>query len=104
MSILTSIGAGWPAISDLASIESLQDDPEVFAFYGGQDIWDVFAESDAAVAATWKWPPLSQTLFADLTDNVKAAVEAGTPLTDAYAKTQADFVAALEDKGIAVAE
>ena len=58
----------------------------MFAFYGGQDIWDVFAESDAAVAATWKWPPLSQTLFADLTDNVKAAVEAGTPLTDAYAR------------------
>ncbi len=104
VSILTSIGAGWPAITDLESVESLQDDPEVFAFYGGQNIWEVFAESDAAVAATWKWPPLSQTLFADLTDNVKAAVEAGTPLTEAYTKTQADFVAALEDKGIAVAE
>ncbi|HEU4466585.1 MAG TPA: sugar ABC transporter substrate-binding protein, partial [Agromyces sp.] len=41
VSILTSIGAGWPAITDLDSIASLQDDPEVFAFYGGQDIWDV---------------------------------------------------------------
>ena len=82
VSILTSIGAGWPAITDLESIASLQDDPEVFAFYGGQDIWDVFAESDAAVASTWKWPPLSQTLFAYLTDNVKAAVESGTPLAD----------------------
>jgi len=104
VSTLTSIGAGWPAITDLGAIESLQDDPEVFAFYGGQDIWDVFAESDAAVAATWKWPPLSQTLFASLTDNVKAAVEAGTPLTEAYTATQADFVAALQDKGISVAE
>ena len=104
VSILTSIGAGWPAIIDLESIASLQDDPEVFAFYGGQDIWDVFAESDAAVAATWKWPPLSQTLFADLTDNVKSAVESGTPLPEAYTQTQADFVAALEAKGISVAE
>lgn len=104
VSILTSIGAGWPAITDLESIESLQDDPEVFAFYGGQDIWDVFAESDAAVAATWKWPPLSQTLFADLTDNVKSAVESGTPLPEAYRQTQADFTAALEAKGISVAE
>jgi len=104
VSILTSIGAGWPAITDLESIESLQDDPEVFAFYGGQDIWDVFAESDASVAATWKWPPLSQTLFADLTDNVKSAVESGTPLTEAYRQTQDDFIAALEDKGISVAE
>ena len=104
VSILTSIGAGWPAITDLESIDSLQDDPEVFAFYGGQDIWDVFAESDAAVAATWKWPPLSQTLFADLTDNVKSAVESGTPLPEAYRQTQADFTAALDAKGISVAE
>jgi multiple sugar transport system substrate-binding protein len=104
VSILTSVGAGWPAIKDTSAIESLQDDPEVFAFYGGQNIWEVFAESDAAVASTWTWPPLSQTLFADLTDNVKAAVESGTPLTEAFTQTQADFTAALEDKGISVAE
>lgn len=104
VSILTSVGAGWPAITDLDAVESLQDDPEVFAFYGGQNIWDVFAESDAAVASTWQWPPLSQTLFADLTDNVKAAVEAGTPLPDAFTQTQADFIAALDGKGIAVAD
>ncbi|MRG61183.1 extracellular solute-binding protein [Agromyces sp. CFH 90414] len=104
VSTLTSIGAGWPAITDLDAVESLQDDPEVFAFYGGQNIWDVFAESDAAVASDWTWPPLSQTLFADLTDNVKAAVEQGTPLPEAYVQTQADFTAALEDKGISVAE
>jgi multiple sugar transport system substrate-binding protein len=104
VSILTSVGAGWPAIKDTSAIESLQDDPEVFAFYGGQNIWEVFAESDAAVASTWTWPPLSQTLFADLTDNVKAAVESGTPLPEAFTQTQADFTAALEDKGISVAE
>jgi len=104
VSILTSVGAGWPAIKDLDAIETLQDDPEVFAFYGGQNIWDVFAESDAAVSTNWTWPPLSQTLFADLTDNVKAAVEAGTPIADAYTQTQADFVAALKEKGISVAE
>jgi multiple sugar transport system substrate-binding protein len=104
VSILTSVGAGWPAIKDTSAIESLQDDPEVFAFYGGQNIWEVFAESDAAVSTNWTWPPLSQTLFADLTDNVKAAVEGGAPLTEAFTQTQADFTAALEDKGISVAE
>ncbi|SDG67226.1 ABC transporter substrate-binding protein [Microbacterium pygmaeum] len=102
VSILTNIGAGWPAIADTSEIAVLQEDPEVFAFYGGQDIWDVFAESDAAVDTTWKWPPLSSTLFAALTDNVKAAVDTGTPLADAYAKTQTDMVAALEERGIAV--
>ncbi|MHA7210419.1 ABC transporter substrate-binding protein [Arthrobacter sp. MDT1-65] len=102
VSILTSVGAGWPAIADTSSIASLQDDPEVFAFYGGQDIWDVFAESDKSVDNTWKWPPLSSTLFASLSDNVKTAVESGTPLKDAYNSTQDDMTAALEDKGIAV--
>ena len=100
--ILTRVGAGWPAIADTSVVPSLQEDPEVFAFYGGQDIWDVFAESDAAVDTSWKWPPLSSTLFASLTDNVKAAVDAGTPLVDAYRATQTDMVGALEERGITV--
>ncbi|MGL3151602.1 ABC transporter substrate-binding protein [Microbacterium sp. A82] len=104
VSTLTSIGAGWPAITDLAAVDSLQDDPEVFAFYGGQNIWDVFAVSDAAVDSSWVWPPLSQTLFANLTDNVKSSVEQGTPLSEAFVQTQKDFVAAMKDKGISVAE
>ncbi len=102
VSILTSVGAGWPAIADTSSIASLQEDPEVFAFYGGQDIWDVFAESDTNVDNSWKWPPLSSTLFASLSDNIKTAVESGSPLTDAYDKTQEDMSSALKDKGIAV--
>lgn len=104
VSTLTSIGAGWPAITDLAAVDSLQDDPEVFAFYGGQNIWDVFAISDAAVDSSWVWPPLSQTLFANLTDNVKSSVEQGAPLSEAFVQTQKDFVAAMKDKGISVAE
>lgn len=104
VSTLTSIGAGWPAITDLDVVESLQDDPEVFDFYGGQNIWEVFAVSDSAVDSSWNWPPLSQTLFANLTDNVKVSVEQGTPLADAFRQTQQDFVAAMKDKGISVAE
>jgi multiple sugar transport system substrate-binding protein len=102
VNILTNVGAGWPAISDTSQITSLQSDPEVFAFYGGQDIWDVFAASDAAVDTSWKWPPLSSTLFSSLTDNVKSAVESGTPLTEAYQETQTDMVSALQGKGISV--
>ncbi|MDN4481067.1 ABC transporter substrate-binding protein [Demequina muriae] len=104
VSILTSVGAGWPAIADTSQIESLQEDPEVFDFYGGQDIWDVFAESDANVDTSWTWPPLSSTLFSSLTDNVKAAVDAGEPIADAYAQTETDMVDALEQRGISVNE
>ena len=102
VNILTNVGGGWPAIADTSQIEALQEDPEVFDFYGGQDIWDVFAESDANVDTSWVWPPLSSTLFASLTDNVKAAVDAGTPLPEAYEQTQLDMVNALEERGIAI--
>lgn len=102
VSILTEVGAGWPAIADTSQIASLQDAPEVFEFYGGQDIWDVFAESDKAVDTSWTWPPLSSTLFSSLTDNVKVAVDEGTPIADAYTETQDDMVAALEERGISV--
>ncbi|MFS0865812.1 ABC transporter substrate-binding protein [Microbacterium sp. 179-B 1A2 NHS] len=102
VSILTSIGAGWPAIADTSAIASLQDDPEVFDFYGGQDIWDTFAASDAAVDTSWQWPPLSSTLFASLSDNVSAAIDGGTPLVDAYRQTQQDMVDALTERGISV--
>lgn len=102
VSILTEVGAGWPAIADTSAIASLQDAPEVFEFYGGQDIWDVFAESDKAVDTSWTWPPLSSTLFSSLTDNVKSAVDNGTPIADAYVATQDDMLSALDERGIAV--
>lgn len=102
VSVLTSIGAGWPAISDVSGVEALQNDPTVFEFYGGQNIWEVAAESDAAVDNGWRWPPLTSTLFASLTDNVKSAIESGSTLSEAFSATQADMVAAMEAKGIAV--
>lgn len=100
VSILTSVGAGWPALADTSQVESLQDDPEVFEFYGGQDIWDVFAEADEAVDTSWRFPPLTSNLYASLTDNVSAAVEAGEPLTSAFAATEDDMVAAMQERGI----
>jgi len=103
-STLTSIGAGWPALEDKSEITALKDAPETFEFFGGQNIWDTFAVADANVDRSWQWPPLVDTLYATLTDNVKAAVESKTPLSGAFEKTQVDMVKAMEDKGIAVAE
>ncbi|WP_129336589.1 ABC transporter substrate-binding protein [Cellulomonas endophytica] len=102
VSILNSVGAGWPAVADHSAIESLQDDPDTFAFFGGQNIYDTFAVADANVDTSWKWPPLVSTLYSSLTDNVKASVDGGTPLVDAFAATEEDMVAALDAKGINV--
>ncbi|SDR85429.1 ABC transporter substrate-binding protein [Microterricola viridarii] len=103
-STLTSIGAGWPAMSDKSEITALTDDPTTFEFFGGQNIWDTFEVSDANIASGWQFPPLIDTLYAALTDNVKAAVQNKTPLTEAFEKTQTDMVKAMKDKGISVNE
>lgn len=104
VSTLVSVGAGWPAINDISSVASLQSDPEVFEFYGGQDIWDVFAESDQNVASRWKWPPLVSSLYTAITDNVKSSIDNDKPLTEAFSNAQAAMVSALTDAGISVAE
>jgi len=104
VSLLTENGAGWPAIADVDSIPSIQDAPEVFEFFGGQDIWDVFAESSDQVAQDWQWPPLVDALNASLLDEVASAIESGTPLPEAYAEVQDRMVQEMEDKGISVTE
>jgi len=104
VSTLNSIGAGWPALADTSGVASLQDDPKTFAFFGGQNIWEVFAAADKGVDTSWKWPPLVDTLYTKLTDNMKAAVQNKTPIADAYSQTQKDMVAAMKDKGISVSQ
>lgn len=100
VNILTNVGAGWPAIEDTGEIDTLQEAPEIFEFYGGQDIWDVFAESDANVDTDWQWPPMVSTLYTSLTDNVQAGLDADRPLTDAFEATQQDMIDAFDERGI----
>lgn len=100
--ILLSAGYGWPSVKDTGQIPSLQQDDTVFPFYGGQNIWDVFKEADAAVSLDWRWPPVSDALYATLTDNAKAAVEGNGTLADAIAKTQQAMVEEMKAKGLNV--
>lgn len=104
VSLLTENGAGWPAIADVDSIPSIQSAPEVFEFFGGQDIWDVFAESSDDVQLDWQWPPLVDALNGFLLDEVKSAIDNDTPLVDAYARVQDSMVKEMKAKGLSVTE
>lgn len=104
VSLLTENGAGWPAIEDVDSIPAIQSAPEVFEFFGGQDIWDVFAESSSQVAQDWQWPPLVDALNASLLDEVKGAIEGGSTLAEAFAAVQETMVAEMTAKGMSVSE
>lgn len=104
VSILNSVGAGYPAISDTSKVTSLTDDPTTEKFFGGQNINEVFGVADKNIDTSWKWPPLVSTLYSSLADNMKAAVSAKTPIMDAISKTQDDMVSAMKAKGISVSE
>lgn len=101
-SLLNSAGAGWPSLADTSQVESLTDDSESEEFFGGQNISEVFSVADQNISQDWRFPPLNDTLNALLTDNLQTAVQGGTTLAQALQKTQTQFVAALEAKGISV--
>ncbi len=101
VSTLVSIGAGWPAIEDTSAITSLTNDPDVFSFYNDQNIWKVFAESDANVQNDWRWPPLVSTLYSTLIDNVKSSIDNSTGLSNAFDETQTGMIDALTQAGVA---
>ncbi|WP_207457236.1 ABC transporter substrate-binding protein [Desertivibrio insolitus] len=103
VSMLTEAGAGWPAISDVDSVPAIQDSPEVFEFFGGQDIWDVFAASNEQIALDWTWPPLTDSLYGFVTDEMRSAVESGTPLPQAFENIETRMVDEMEAAGLAVA-
>jgi multiple sugar transport system substrate-binding protein len=100
-SLLTD-GYGWPAIADPSHVRSLQDDPTVFKFYGGQNIWDTFARADAGVDVDWAWPPTTDELYATVTDQLKKAVTGGS-IPDAVNTIQQQSVSQLKAKGLSVA-
>lgn len=102
VNLLLTDGYGWPAVADPRQVTGLQDDPTVFKFYGGQNIWDVFATADAGVDVSWAWPPTSGELYASVTDELKKAVEGGS-LTDAVRAVQSQAVAQLKAKNLSVA-
>jgi multiple sugar transport system substrate-binding protein len=99
---LLTDGYGWPAVADPSTVRSLKDDPTVFKFYGGQNIWDVFATADAGVDTSWAWPPTTDQLYATVTDQLKKAVTGGS-IPDAVTQIQQQSVAQLKAKGLSVA-
>jgi multiple sugar transport system substrate-binding protein len=103
-STLNSIGAGWPSIKDTAQVATIKSDPTNQKFFGGQNVNDVFSVADQNIDLSWKWPPLVDTLYAKLVDNVQASIQNKTGYAGAFEQTQKDMVAAMKAKGISVTQ
>ena len=91
----------YPATKDGLKLPVLQEGVD---FYGGQKIYDVFAESAAEVIPDFTWGPTMTQTYTDVSDVFKAAVSGSCTLSDALAKGQEATIKALKAQAIPVKE
>lgn len=91
----------YPATTEGLSLPSLQEGVE---FYGGQKIYDVFAEAAEQVNPDFVWGPTMTQTYADVSDGFQRAVTGQGTLLEALEKAQASTISTLEAQGIPVAE
>jgi multiple sugar transport system substrate-binding protein len=100
---LNNANAGvFPAtVTALDDVENLQlPDP----FFGGQRIWEVFAQSAADLNYNWLWGPAMVATDAAVSDGVTAAIQGRGTLLEALESAQEETLKVLDSQGITVVE
>ncbi len=91
----------YPATTEGLTLPSLQEGVE---FYGGQKIYDVFAEAAEQVNPDFVWGPTMTQTYADVSDGFQKAVTGQGTLLDALTAAEASTVSTLKAQSIPVAE
>jgi len=91
----------YPATTAGLSLPSLQEGVD---FYGGQKIYDVFAEAAAQVNPDFVWGPTMTQTYADVSDGFQKAVTGQGTLLEALQSAQESTIATLQAQSIPVAE
>jgi multiple sugar transport system substrate-binding protein len=91
----------YPATTSGLELPSLQEGVE---FYGGQKIYDVFAEAAAQVNPDFVWGPTMTQTYADVSDGFQKAVTGDGTLLEALESAQASTISTLKAQSIPVAE
>jgi multiple sugar transport system substrate-binding protein len=91
----------YPATTAGLSLPSLQEGVE---FYGGQKIYDVFAEAAEQVNPDFVWGPTMTQTYADVSDGFQKAVTGQGTLLEALEAGQEATISTLQAQSIPVAE
>lgn len=91
----------YPATTAGLQLPSLQEGVE---FYGGQKIYDVFAEAAQQVNPDFVWGPTMTQTYADVSDGFQKAVTGQGTLLEALEVGQESTIATLKAQSIPVAE
>ncbi|MFC9466629.1 ABC transporter substrate-binding protein [Streptomyces coelicoflavus] len=98
---LVDKAALYPAAKDLLDLPQLKAaDP----YFGGQKIYDVFADASGQVNASWTWGPLMTKTAADLNDGLGKAWAGNGTIADALRIAQDKTVGEMKKQGLQVAE
>ncbi|MET0782859.1 MAG: sugar ABC transporter substrate-binding protein [Leifsonia flava] len=89
----------YPATTEGLTLPSLQEGVE---FYGGQKIYDVFADAATQVNPDFVWGPTMTQTYADVSDGFKAAVTGDGTLFDALTDGQKSTIDAMKAQSIPV--
>jgi multiple sugar transport system substrate-binding protein len=101
LTILNEQAQIYPATTAGLELPVLKEGVE---FYGGQKIYDVFAEAAAQVNPDFVWGPTMTQTYADVSDGFKAAASGSGTLIDALTTGQDATIATLEAQSIPVKE
>jgi len=101
LTILNEQANLYPATKDGLTLPVLQEGVD---FYGGQKIYDVFAEASGQVDPDFVWGPTMTQVYNDVSDGLKEAATGQGTVPDALAAAEDATVDALEAQSIPVAE
>jgi multiple sugar transport system substrate-binding protein len=72
------------------------------AFYGGQNIWQVFQAGGKLVNTTFQWGPIMSTTFTQMQDGFGKVTGGSVTLSEVLASTQAQTLSSMKKQGFSV--
>ncbi|MHA7281504.1 ABC transporter substrate-binding protein [Arthrobacter sp. TMS2-4] len=101
LALANELGGLYPAAKSAADLEAFSGGVE---FYGGQKIYDVFAEASSNVDPDFTWGPTMTQTYTDVSDGFGAAIGGSGTLMDALENGQQATIDALKAQSIPVSE
>lgn len=101
LALANELGGLYPAAKSAADLDAFAGGVE---FYGGQEIYDVFAEASANVDPNFTWGPTMTQTYTDVSDGFGTAIGGSGTLMDALTDGQQQTIDALKAQSIPVNE